>query len=130
MSTRGNKRRRIDTDLDSIAADHPHTSPLCKQLAPEREPDDLDSVSPEDAPAEELSAEAFAKEREIWDAFRGEHYERTYLSTSYYRPRPQLLSLHSPRTVAPLPPSHLYPHPGARPTGPRLVFFYSPSFLT
>ena len=109
MSTRRNKRRRIDTDLDSIASEQPH-SPLRKQLAPEREPDDLDSVSPEEAPAEELNVEAFAKEREIWDAFREEHYERTYSSTPYCPPfsatlPPQSSNSCPSPSIAPLPSS-------------------------
>ncbi|KAI1790723.1 hypothetical protein LXA43DRAFT_890391 [Ganoderma leucocontextum] len=75
MSTRRNKRRRIDTDLDSMASEQPHFSPLRKQLAPEDDLDDPDSVSPEEVPAEDFDTEAFPKEREIWDAFREEHYE-------------------------------------------------------
>ena len=86
MSARRNKRRRIDTDLDSIASEQPHSSPLGNQLEPEDDLDHPGSLSPLQVPPEELDVEAFAKEREIWDAFREEHYERASSSFSYRPP--------------------------------------------
>ncbi len=86
MSTRRNKRRRIDTDLDSIASEQPHSSPLPNHLPT---PDDFvhpDSVSPQEAQTEDLDTDPFPKEREIWDAFREEHYERAYQSIPYHPP--------------------------------------------
>ena len=92
MASRRLKRRRIERADDEI---------IELSSSPPRELDDADKdvaetePSPaEQAPPEEIDVEAFAKEREIWDAFREEHYEGT--------PRPHLYVLnhhpHSRRT--------------------------------
>lgn len=86
MSTRRNKRRRIDTDLDSVASEQPHSSPLHQQRAPQDGSVDLDPVSPEEAPPQDFDTETFAQEREVWDTFREEHYERVYSLIPYQLP--------------------------------------------
>ncbi|KAI0781254.1 hypothetical protein BD413DRAFT_608411 [Trametes elegans] len=75
MSTRKNKRRRVETDVQIHHEDFVET--LQKEEAPQPEEylkvaDVAQEVPP---PAEGADAETSAKEREVWDAFREEHYE-------------------------------------------------------
>ncbi|KAI0332075.1 hypothetical protein GY45DRAFT_1344866 [Cubamyces sp. BRFM 1775] len=77
MSTRRTKRRRLDFDgqdvSDSMEGDFQkevEPTPDAEPLQPSTE-----TAQPEGPPPEEADAEASAKEREVWDAFREEHYE-------------------------------------------------------
>ena len=78
MSTRRHKRRRIDTDSDPVASEQSTATPLRRQSLRQRVQDGPNSGPSEGAPTEDLDLDAFAKEREIWDAFREEHYERAF----------------------------------------------------
>ncbi|KAI0637286.1 hypothetical protein C8Q77DRAFT_1155131 [Trametes polyzona] len=75
MSTRKHKRRRLDTD-DQLLFDDTEAS-IRKQMpestANKPEPSQVEQEQP--PPGVEGDAEASAKEREVWDAFREEHYE-------------------------------------------------------
>ncbi|TBU50172.1 hypothetical protein BD309DRAFT_946038 [Dichomitus squalens] len=75
MSTRRHKRRRIDTDSDPVASEQSSASPLRKHPTQQQIQNGPESGPSEEAPTDELDTEAFAKERDIWDAFREEHYE-------------------------------------------------------
>ena len=74
MSTRRHKRRRIERDPELVLDDL-----LPGPSSPARGPEEAaaDPEPPEQAPEEQLQTdgEAFAKEQEIWEAFREEHYE-------------------------------------------------------
>ena len=74
MSTRRHKRRRVDKDLALDEALSEPASPADDtqetQVASDREPSE---EAPTEGGGDDL--EAFAKETEIWDAFREEHYE-------------------------------------------------------
>ncbi|RDX45425.1 hypothetical protein OH76DRAFT_1408004 [Lentinus brumalis] len=74
MSTRRHKRRRTDEDAD-------YEEQLVSPSSPADEPEEVGTAAdPEprpEAPTGELDTEgqAFAKDQEIWDAFKEEHYE-------------------------------------------------------
>ncbi|KAI0710403.1 hypothetical protein C8T65DRAFT_739679 [Cerioporus squamosus] len=75
MSTRRHKRRRIDQDTDSA-----HEDQLVLPSSPAYETEEVATTAadPEpcpEAPSGELDTETSAKEQEIWDAFKEEHYE-------------------------------------------------------
>ena len=75
MSTRRHKRRRSEQEAD-FAEDDQYVSPS----SPAYEPEEVASTAadPEsrpEAPTGELDTEAFAKEQDIWDAFKEEQYE-------------------------------------------------------
>ncbi|KAJ8461940.1 hypothetical protein ONZ51_g11228 [Trametes cubensis] len=77
MSTRRTKRRRLDFDgqdaSDGMEGDfqrEAEPTPAVESQQPSTE-----SAQLEGPPPEEADAEASAKEREVWDAFREEHYE-------------------------------------------------------
>ncbi|EIW60680.1 uncharacterized protein TRAVEDRAFT_45923 [Trametes versicolor FP-101664 SS1] len=74
MSTRKHKRRRLDTDAQHLFDDE--VSPQ-KPTADAEELAELElaRLAQEPHPEVEEDAEASAKEREVWDAFREEHYE-------------------------------------------------------
>ncbi|KAI0822658.1 hypothetical protein BC628DRAFT_655997 [Trametes gibbosa] len=74
MSARKHKRRRIETDAERLFDDidvllqPPASESVDKELRPAEEEEAFQ-------PEVEGDAEASAKEREVWDAFREEHYE-------------------------------------------------------
>ncbi|KAH9901655.1 hypothetical protein C8Q73DRAFT_678537 [Cubamyces lactineus] len=76
MSTRRTKRRRLDLNghdgSDGIESDSRKES---EPTPVEPQQPSTESAQPEGPPPEEADAEASAKEREVWDAFREEHYE-------------------------------------------------------
>lgn len=74
MSTRKHKRRRLDSDAQHLFDDE--VSPL-KPTADAEELAELELARLAQEPQHEVEedAEASAKEREVWDAFREEHYE-------------------------------------------------------
>ncbi len=75
MSTRKHKRRRIDTDAQHLFDDtevSPQKSTIDGEELVELE---LAKLAQKPQPEVEEDAEASAKDREVWDAFREEHYE-------------------------------------------------------
>lgn len=74
MSTRKHKRRRLDTDAQHLFDDEVSPS---KPTADAEELAELELARLAQEPQHEVEedAEASAKEREVWDAFREEHYE-------------------------------------------------------
>ncbi|KAI0646760.1 hypothetical protein C8Q79DRAFT_956313 [Trametes meyenii] len=74
MSARKHKRRRLDIDVEPVLeeTDAPHQEDA--ELSAGKEPEPAE-VAQEPQPEAELDAEASAKEREVWDAFREEQYE-------------------------------------------------------
>ncbi|KAL1947515.1 hypothetical protein VTO73DRAFT_13239 [Trametes versicolor] len=74
MSTRKHKRRRLDSDAQHLFDDEISPS---KPTADAEELAELELARLAQEPQHEVEedAEASAKEREVWDAFREEHYE-------------------------------------------------------
>ncbi|KAH9857773.1 hypothetical protein C2E23DRAFT_881342 [Lenzites betulinus] len=74
MSTRKHKRRRIDTDAERLFDDIEVSPQQAASEPAEKEPTPAEEEEGSQ-PEVEGDAEASAKEREVWDAFREEHYE-------------------------------------------------------
>ena len=110
MSSRRHKRRRVEKDTEpALDEQHFPSSPLAREA--EAEAVEVVEGSLHKAPSNEADIEVLAKEQEIWDTFREEHYEGAWLTVRVRTHKFNSIMRRSPRTASFVSASRIYSHP-------------------